>query len=75
MPDEIPIPALTGLVPTEFEVAVDRLKRKLEELKANHQELVELASTGSPLTLEQVQQALEATGTHPLNLTGLIRGV
>lgn len=67
------IPTLTTKVPREAKVAIDRLKVYLDSLETEVQGLRDhLEGRPKELTLDQIREALAATGTHPLNVTGLV---
>lgn len=67
------LPTLDGKVAYEVQVAIDRLKRSIEEAQAQHADLAtQLDALPPDLTFEEIQQGLSATGAAPLNLTGLV---
>jgi hypothetical protein len=68
------LPNLTGPGDASHnaQVAFRRLNTHLEDLTQKHQALVDKVNAmPAPLTLDQIQAALQAGGTNPLNLTGL----
>jgi hypothetical protein len=71
----IQIPTLPVTVHPTIRVALDRLVRHLNDLETRVISLQEQAqSRPAPLTLDEIRDALQATGTHPLNVTGLPGG-
>jgi hypothetical protein len=67
------LPTLDGKVDRSVQVALQRLADYITTLELQIQDLkAQLAALPPPLSLDQIQQALSAGGSHPLNLTGLI---
>ena len=66
-------PNINGRVDYQVQVAIERLKAEVARVSG---QVVGLHRTVSaipaPLTFAEVQQGLSASGTAPLNLTGLI---
>ena len=62
-------PRVTGKVPYEaeigFRIAFDNLYQLRESVNA-------IEAAPPPLTLEQVQSAIQVGGTHPINVQGLL---
>lgn len=68
----VQIPTLPPTVDPIVRVALERLVRHLNDLEARVMGLQDQArSRPVPLTLDQIRDALQATGSHPLNVTGL----
>ena len=66
----IDLPHLTGVVPYQAEQAVLRLREAIESMSASlHKRIDAIPRT---LTLEEIQQALSASGSHPLPTAGLL---
>lgn len=69
----IPPRTLTGLVHYQVEQALKDLAKAANSHEAALQELTtRIAALPVPPTLAQIQKALEATGSNPLNISGLI---
>ncbi len=70
MPVQIPTLPLT--IDPVIRVALDRLVRHLNDLESRVLSLQGQARTRpAPLTLDEIRDALQVTGSHPLNVTGL----
>lgn len=65
--------SLDGVEPTA-RAALQKAQRYINQLEAK---LVEMSATGkasgnlTPTQIAQIQKSLSATGSHPLNITGL----
>lgn len=69
----IDLPQLTGTVPFDLERTVEILRDHLEFAHEQIGQLnARLASMPPPLTLDQIQQALSATGSNPLQTAALL---
>lgn len=69
------LPTLKGKVHRDVDVAIRRLQNHLDQLSATQETIdARLRARGRAATLAEINQALSATGSHPLNLTGLVGG-
>lgn len=68
------MPLTLGTVTTDpqsLKNALDQTVRYINQLEATLLKLQSAQATNAPLTLEQIRRGLSATGTHPLNVSGL----
>jgi len=66
-------PTLAGKAPREVDRSVTLLRNECNRLQAQVTALqTQVASLPAPLTVQQVQAGLSASGAAPLNLTGLV---
>lgn len=57
--------------PETIAAQVRRLAEYLNQMEAAYERLRQTVLAATPLTLPQIQQALQVGGSHPLNVTGL----
>lgn len=62
---------ITASDPQSLKAALEQTVRYVNQLEQAHLALRTTVRTATPLTLPQIQQALSATGSHPLNVQGL----
>lgn len=62
------LPSLTGQIPRDAELAVRQLATAVEVLAG---QIDQIPAAPAPLTLAQINQGLQATGSAPLDITGL----
>lgn len=68
----VDIGTLPATTPREIRVAFERLRTHANQLEAENSALrTQLAAQAPIPSFEEIRSALSATGSHPLNLTGL----
>jgi len=67
----ITLSSLDAAKPDTLKTAIDQMARYINQLEATILKLQAAQTTGRPLTLSEIQAGLSATGSHPLNVTGL----